>query len=250
MPKHSPLAASFVITALVALAAPFVAAAPAHAAGGATAGGADVQGSGSASTGSPNSGASYGYTFQVKNGGPSTADSVQISAPLPAGAGFTAATVNGAAGACTFVDPMVSCSLGSLAAGGQATVVVSASAPTTVGGYSTTATAASTTGDPNPANNAVTVGVQVKTPSVDTIKVSKCYINGGGEMLIKGASSDPTARLFAYRPDGTLIGEIQNGGGSRYGGTVMAYQPYDPVNVTIRSTSGGSITVPTTPFQI
>jgi len=85
---------------------------------------------------------------------------------------------------------------------------------------------------------------------VDAIKVSKCYINSAGEMLIKASSSDATARFFAYRPDGTLIGEVQNGGGSRYGGTVMPYQAYDPVYVTITSTSGGSITVPTTPFQI
>ena len=85
---------------------------------------------------------------------------------------------------------------------------------------------------------------------VDSIKVSKCYYNSGGEMLIKASSSDATARLFAYRPDGTLIGEVQNGGGSRYGGTVMPYQPYDPVYVTIKSSSGGSVTVPTTPFQI
>ena len=88
---------------------------------------------------------------------------------------------------------------------------------------------------------------------VDQIKVSKCYTNAtptsSGEMLIKAASSDQTARLFAYRPDGSLIGEVQNGGGSRYGGTVMAYQPYDPVNVTVRSSAGGSTTVPTTPFQ-
>lgn len=87
------------------------------------------------------------------------------------------------------------------------------------------------------------------TPKVDTIKVSKCYCNGS-EMLIKAASSDPTARLFAYRPDGTYQGEVQNGGGSRYGGTVMPYQSYDPVYVTIKSSSGGSVTVPTTPFQI
>jgi hypothetical protein len=64
------------------------------------------------------------------------------------------------------------------------------------------------------------------------------------------SSSDASARLFAYRPDGTLIGEVQNGGGSRYGGTVMPIQFYDPANVTIKSSSGGSITVPTTPFQI
>ena len=85
---------------------------------------------------------------------------------------------------------------------------------------------------------------------VDTIKVSKCYYQAGsGQMLVKASSSDSTARLFAYRPDGTYIGEVQNGGGSRYGGTVMPWQPYDPIYVTIISTSGGRITVPTTPFQ-
>jgi len=85
---------------------------------------------------------------------------------------------------------------------------------------------------------------------VDSVKVTKCYCNSAGQMLIKAASSDPTARLYAYRPDGTYIGEVQNGGGSRYGGTVMPWQPYDPIYVTIISSSGGSITVPTTPFQI
>ncbi len=88
------------------------------------------------------------------------------------------------------------------------------------------------------------------TIKVDSIKVTKCYCNSAGQMLIKAASSDTTARLYAYRPDGTYIGEVQNGGGSRYGGTVMAWQPYDPVYVTIISSSGGRITVPTTPFQI
>lgn len=90
--------------------------------------------------------------------------------------------------------------------------------------------------------------------SVETITVTKCYCNAtatsGGQMLIKAASSNSNARLFAYRPDGSLIGEVQNGGGGRYGGTVMPYQPYDPVYVTIVSTTGASITVPTTPFQI
>ena len=43
---------------------------------------------------------------------------------------------------------------------------------------------------------------------------------------------------------------MQNGGGSRYGGTVMGFVPYDPGYMVIISSSGGSITVPTTPFQI
>jgi hypothetical protein len=85
---------------------------------------------------------------------------------------------------------------------------------------------------------------------VDSIKVSKCFYDAPtGEMLIKAASSDPTARLFAYLPSGVLLGEVQNGGGSRYGGTVMGYQAFDPVMIGIVSTSGGSTTAPTTPFQ-
>jgi hypothetical protein len=56
--------------------------------------------------------------------------------------------------------------------------------------------------------------------------------------------------LYAYRLDGTYLGEVQNGGGSRYGGTVMPYEATDPVYIVIISSSGGSITVPTTPFQI
>ena len=90
-------------------------------------------------------------------------------------------------------------------------------------------------------------GTAVKT---DTIKVSKCYCNAGGEMLIKASSSDPTAHLYAYFPDGTFLGEVQNGGGGRYGGTVMPYVPFDPLLITIKSSSGGKITVPTTPFLI
>ena len=100
-------------------------------------------------------------------------------------------------------------------------------------------------------------GVPSPTPptaATDVVDVSKCFTNatatGFGELLINAKSSDSSARLFARRPDGSLIGEVQNGGGSRYGGTVMPVQPYDPVTVTVTSTTGGSLTVPTTPFQI
>lgn len=94
-------------------------------------------------------------------------------------------------------------------------------------------------------------GSGTTTAKVDSIKVSKCFYDAPtGEMLIKASSSDPTAHLYAYRPDGTYQGEVQNGGGSRYGGTVMGYIPYDPLTMTLRSSSGGSITVPTTPFQL
>ena len=86
---------------------------------------------------------------------------------------------------------------------------------------------------------------------VDTIKVSKCFYDvPTGQMLIKASSSDASAHLSVYLPSGKLQGEAQNGGGSRYGGTVMGYIASDPRFVTILSSSGGSITVPTTPFQL
>ena len=237
-------------TALAVLASASIA----LAAGGAATGGADLQMSGSASTGSPNAGATFSYSFLVKNSGPDVGTAATFTDALPAGIGYNAATVNGSSAACSFADPVVSCDLGDLASGGQATVVINAYAPVTVGTFSNTGTASSSTADPNAANNSVTVNVQVKAPSIDSIKVGKAYTNadivGGGEMLIKASSSDTTARLFVYRPDGTFIGEAQNGGGSRYGGTVMPYQSYDSGYVTIRSSSGGSVTVPTTPFQL
>jgi len=89
------------------------------------------------------------------------------------------------------------------------------------------------------------------TPKADTIKVSKCFYDApSGEMLIKASSSDVTAHLYAFLPSGAYLGEVQNGGGSRYGGTVMGYVGIDPVNIGIISSSGGSIIIPTTPFQI
>ena len=104
--------------------------------------------------------------------------------------------------------------------------------------------------DPGEASTAVAKG----SGQVETITVSKCFTNAtatsGGQMLIKASSTNSGAQLLAYRPDGSLIGEVQNGGGGRYGGTVMPYQPYDPINVTIISSTGGSVTVPTTPFQL
>jgi hypothetical protein len=64
-----------------------------------------------------------------------------------------------------------------------------------------------------------------------------------GERLIKASSSDTTAHLYAYTPSGTYLGEAQNGGGSRYGGTAMGYVGADPVNVTLIGSSSGSLTV-------
>ena len=95
---------------------------------------------------------------------------------------------------------------------------------------------------------------QAAQRSGEVITVSKCYTNATatsfGELLIKAQSTNTGAQLLAYRPDGSLIGSVQNGGGGKYGGTVMPVQPSDPVHVTLKSSTGGTVTVPTTPFQL
>lgn len=83
---------------------------------------------------------------------------------------------------------------------------------------------------------------------VDSIKVSKAEYALNNTLLVKAASSDTTATLSLYLPSGQYVGQVQNGGGSRYGGTVLLVTS-DPGSITIRSSSGGSVTVPTTPFQ-
>jgi len=90
------------------------------------------------------------------------------------------------------------------------------------------------------------------TSSVDTIKVSKCYYFDTGsyvEMLMQASSSDSTAHLYAYLPSGQYLGEVQNGGGGRYGGTVFLTFGI-PAYITIISSSGGRIDAPTSPLQL
>ncbi|GAB3880536.1 hypothetical protein [Terrabacter terrigena] len=131
-----------------------------------------------------------------------------------------------------------------------------------IGAQTSAQTSASTTAPPAPA--AVASGptgaadrAQGVPPAAragaDRVEVDKCWTNAtattGGQLLVRARSSDRGARLVAYRADGKLIGEVHNGGGQRYGGTVFPWQATDPVTVTVRSSSGGSVTVPTTPFR-
>jgi hypothetical protein len=89
------------------------------------------------------------------------------------------------------------------------------------------------------------------TSQVDTIKVNKCYYADVGayvELLLNAVSSNSNAHLYAYLPDGTYLGEVQNGGGGQYGGTVFVTM-YIPASITFVSSVGARITVPTEPFQ-
>jgi uncharacterized repeat protein (TIGR01451 family) len=120
----------------------------------------DVQVTGFASTGSPPAGSAFTYTFQVKNNGPAFAYGVTFDDALPSALAF--AGVTSSAGKCAEQNGTIDCALGDLPVGGQANVVITAIAPATPQTVTDTASVASTWGDTHPANDAVSVSVQIK----------------------------------------------------------------------------------------
>jgi uncharacterized repeat protein (TIGR01451 family) len=105
------------------------------------------------------------YTLNVSNAGPSTATGTTLSDILPAGVSFVSAqpSQGGCAG-----TTILSCSLGTLAVGGSASVVIQV-IPNTPGSLTDTASVASTVTDPNTANNSasVTVNAVAAPPMAD-----------------------------------------------------------------------------------
>jgi len=89
--------------------------------------------------------------------------------------------------------------------------------------------------------------------NTETIKIDKCFfqlMSPGStycQMLIKAGSTNGNAHLYAYNQAGSHIGEVQNGSGGRYGGTVFI-QPTVPTLVTIVSSTGASASAVPGPF--
>lgn len=140
-----------------------------------------------------------------------------------------------------------------LASGCGAAVLVPRPVAATTGAAGSRPTVRASLPTTDPTAGPTTAPTNDQSPTADRLEVDTCWTNAtattGGQLLISARSSDPGARLRAYRADGSLIGEVHNGGGQRYGGTVFAYERHDPGPVTIRSSSGGSISVPTTAFR-
>ena len=95
------------------------------------------------------------YSFTISNSGPASASTVTLSQTLPAGASFISAGAG-----CGQAAGMLTCNLGSLAAGSQVSreVLVSLSG---AGVVESTASVSTTTADGNPANNSASAGTTV-----------------------------------------------------------------------------------------
>ena len=122
----------------------------------------DLQISGSSNQGSPPVNSTYTYTYQVKNAGPwATSGGVSFSDALPASLTYVGVTTT--VGSCTG-QQTVSCALGDLANGAQATVAITVRAPGTAQLIANTASTSLTApqSDTNTNNDSVTITVASK----------------------------------------------------------------------------------------
>ncbi|WP_018681194.1 DUF11 domain-containing protein [Actinokineospora enzanensis] len=126
-------------------------------------------------------GAPIAYTLTVTNNGPSAADAVVVNDPLPTG--LTATGEQSTQGTCTITGQTVNCALGTVAAGATASVTITADTPGTVpaAGFTNTATVASASTDPNPANNTATHVANVTAQADITVAetVAGTVVNAG-----------------------------------------------------------------------
>ncbi|HXT17543.1 MAG TPA: hypothetical protein VN706_18015 [Gemmatimonadaceae bacterium] len=172
---------------------------------------ADMQMSGSSSTGSPNGGAAFTYTFQVKWSSGGQANNVMFTDTLPANVGFNYAAVDGVPARCAQNAKVVTCAMGNFdkTTGYTPNVTINLNAPPTVGTFSNTGVITSDTPDPQPANNRVTVNVQVKTPLAPCSQlVGQAVYNG--VMMFGSVDSFGVFEQFGFQSNGVNYYVITN----------------------------------------
>lgn len=183
----------------------------------------------------------HGYLLTVSNGGPSVARAVTVSDPLPAGTTFVDATSTN--GTCTSAGGVVSCAIGDLDPGRVATVQLTVLLAANLGDTTLTnaATAATTTPDPNTANNISTVAQRV-TRRAD-LRLTKAIASGdivAGSPLTYAltlSNAGPSDTVDAFIVDPIPTGTAFSSASASDDGT-CALAPADPN------------TVPPTPTQV
>ncbi|MGA3121256.1 MAG: hypothetical protein ABSF69_10865 [Polyangiaceae bacterium] len=152
-------------------------------------------------------GASYSYTVNVRNAGPSTASQVTATLTIPNGATLGPIPPSDAAGGwnCTVppVGQTVTCVRTTLAAGANVPLTLDVTAPSDPGTATATATASSATDDPTAANNAASLVIEILCvhdadcgPSDSCTAAGTCVPNPGGGTADAGevdASADADA---------------------------------------------------------
>jgi LPXTG-site transpeptidase (sortase) family protein len=165
-------------------------------------------------------GSPFTYTISVSNAGPSAAADVQVADVLPSG--FSFASADPSQGSCADVAGVVVCSLGTVAAGGSASISLQVS-PSAAGIVSNTAEVLSSVHDPDPSNDEdteiVTVQAVPPDPQADV-------------MLAKSHTGD-----LAPGSTATYIIEVSNAGPDAAEGPIVVIDEL-PSGLTFVSASG------------
>ncbi|MBT8066755.1 MAG: DUF11 domain-containing protein [Gammaproteobacteria bacterium] len=131
------------------------------------------------------------YTLSVLSAGPDDATGVTVIDTLPAGVTFQSASAT--QGSCTESAGIVTCMLGDLASGTNATVNIVVTAPFVTGTITNTATVSSVEIDPVPGDNTSTESTVVQNLNVNQL----CYLvadsgggNGGNDLFTRIDTAD------------------------------------------------------------
>lgn len=163
------------------------------------------------------------YTAVLTNNGPASAPGVIVTDSLPAGVSLVSATPS--QGTCSTSGNAITCSLGTVATGGTATVLITV-IPLTPGPLSTVATVSSGVADPNPANNQATASTTVSPAASGSanISVSKTAAPNPASVnaplvytvTVRNAGPDaaPGVVVVDAIPGGLTIGSISSTAGS------------------------------------
>jgi uncharacterized repeat protein (TIGR01451 family) len=112
------------------------------------------------------SGAQLTYTLTASNLGPQAVNSVSVEQQLPSGPTFVSASST--LGSCSPVGNTVTCTLGTLSAGANATITV-VIRPMTTGVIASTASVSGAFPDPNPVNNSANATTSVLANGIDLV---------------------------------------------------------------------------------
>ena len=195
------------------------------------------------------------YTLTAHNAGPSTATGVNVTDDLPAGVTFDSATTS--QGSCSQASGTVTCPLGTLASGANATVTIRVR-PQSAGSITNTASVSSDIFEPNPSDNSTSAETTVN-PAAD-LAVTKADSPDpvpAGELLTysltihnSGPSGATGVQLTDDLPAGVTYSSAtpSQGSCSEAAGTVscplgtIASGQGATVDIKVRPQSEGSIT--------